>query len=162
MSVLAHISIMVDSCAFGPCDTIERKAIEELQKLEIAGRINPLEIAEATEGEQEQIGTPPVIRKQSSGRVIAATPDCISYEQWQKRRDIRNILFGNKLQLTNSDEIDINNIYTAWHHKYSYFVTYDKKHILSKAGMIWKKFQVRCVTPQGCLKAVTELIQKRV
>jgi len=151
---------MVDSCGFWAPESKESKAFKRLKELEATGVIKLLEISSATDKEQDQIGTPPAIRKQSSNCIIAPF-ECSAYEERQIKKDIRNALFKNKLQLTVSDEVDIKNIYTAWYFRYFYFVTYDKRHILSKANIIWDKFRVRCVTPAECLNSILKM-QKEV
>ena len=159
MKKLNHLPIMFDSCGFWPCDPDERNAVGKLKKLEAMGRIELIEITEATDEEQDQVGTPPVIRCESSSKIIACPPDKTP-EKIRIWQDIRNTLFGDKNQLTDSDKVDINNIYTLSHHSPCYFVTYDKQHILSKKDIILQKFRVNCVMPQECLKLFTDMLSK--
>jgi len=161
MKTLENIFIMVDSCAFWAPIKSEQDAMKKLLELETKDIIiNGLDLAEPTEEEQERAGTPSVIRKQTSGRIIAV-PSCDTSEDRQVWQDIRNTLFKDKAELTRSDLTDINNIYTAWYYpEYTYFITYDKKHILSKAQLIRERFRIQCVTPKECLTLVEKVLQE--
>ena len=154
---IGDIFIMVDSCAFHPPVDIEKAAMDELWKLEEEKKINKLEIGEATEEEMKK--APPQFQNRVNSRICAGV-ELTSLQERQRKREIADVLFPGKTktQLTSGDKRDIQNIFVAsqWH--YYFFVTYDKRHIVSKAEIIMGRFRLRVVTPSQCLKEIKKII----
>ena len=147
---LAYIGIMIDSCAFHPPIPDEKKAMEELWKLD-EQEIIQLEIAEATD--EEMMNAPPRFRDRVNSRICSRDMSNTGEEQ-RKIREISDILFPGKIKMTDSDKVDVRNIFVANKYGIDFFVTFDKKHILKKADSIKKQFNLKVVTPRQCLDVI--------
>ena len=152
-----EIFILVDSCAIYPPQTHDKRAMEQLRALESEEKINKLEISEGKEEEMKKV--PSLLRNWVRDRIVSG--DAIStYDEVLKIKEIKYTLFPQKSKLTASDKIDVRNVFNAWKNKeFSFFVTCDKKHILSKADILWEMYRVKVVTPVECLKEITNIIQ---
>lgn len=152
-----EIFILVDSCAIYPPQANDKKAMEQLRSLESEEKINKLEITEGTEEEMKKV--PSILRNWVRDRIVSG--DAIStIDEVLKLKEIKYMLFPQKGRLTKSDNIDARNVFNAWKNKeYSFFVTCDKKHILSKADILWEMYRVKVITPVECLKEITNIIQ---
>ena len=145
---------MIDSCAFHPPISDEKKAMEKLWKLD-EQEIIQLEIAEATD--EEMINAPLRFRERLNSR-ICARDMANTNEEERKIREIRDILFPGKIKLTDSDKMDVRNVFVASKYSINFFVTCDKNHLLKKADSIKDKFNLKVFTPCQCL----DIIEKKL
>ncbi|MBN1526389.1 MAG: hypothetical protein JW919_02245 [Candidatus Omnitrophica bacterium] len=151
------IFMLVDSCAIYPPEACDKKAMEQLRSLEKEEKINKLEITQGTEEEMKKV--PLLLKDWVKDRIVS--DDAVStINEILKIKEIKNVLFPQKMQLTRGDKIDVRNIFNAQKNReYSFFVTCDKKHILSKADTIWNMYHVKAVSPSDCLREIMSLLQ---
>jgi len=151
---LRHISIMIDSCAFYPPIADEKQAMERLWELDAQGIIQ-LEIAEATD--EEMMNAPPRFRDRVNSRFYSR--DMADTSEEQKRiSEIQKILFPGKMQLADNDKVDVRNIFVATKYAIDFFVTFDKKHLISKAELIKNDLNVQVLTPIQCVDRISQLL----
>lgn len=154
--MLDQIEIFVDACAFHPPVKEEKQAMLELLMLEEKGKIQ-LKIAKSTE--EELMNAPHNMQKHRFNRIIAY-PFIESDEEKRTLIEIESTLFPNRKNIRNGERSDAEHIFCA--HKYGcrYFITYDKRHILSKRDMLLKKWNIIAVTPVEGLDYVREEIKR--
>jgi len=144
-------NIFIDSCAFNPPVESEKNAILELFKLEEEGKI-VIEIPYEVENELSK--APLWIARRRLGKIFTI-PVGLTEGEKKTKCEIRNLLF-NKQNLRQNEVNDVTHIFEAQKYGARYFVTMDKKHILSKAIEIEKRFGMKMVMPSRCLKEIEE------
>lgn len=148
------IYIFFDTCAFWPPQPDEKKAVCRLKELETQRFIN-IEMPHSVE--EELMRAPCKIPQETVGRIFTI-PVGLNMEEQNIKNRIRKILFPKKSELTKSDQNDITHIFEAQKYGCDFFVTVDKRHILSKAEILESQIGVQVLSPTKCLKIVLEKI----
>ena len=147
-------TIFIDSCAYHPAENSEQAAASELRKLCEVGQIicvNPQKVDEELSHAQMPL------RRERLARITTINNlGPLDDAQKQVKREIRELLFGNKPRLEANESNDVDIIFDAKNHEAGYLVTYDKKHLLSKATEIDRRFNMKVVTPSECLRQVQD------
>ena len=149
--------ILLDSVSFYAPVKAERCAAEKMFAFEKQGIIT-LEIAQATEEELKKIKKR--VNQNLWKRIeekIVCMESIDSNSKRSKYNGIKRTLFPNKKPLGDNDERDVRNIYTAYEHRASMFITYDIQHIRSNANLIEKQYGVKAVTPKEGLKYIEKV-----
>ena len=151
------LDVFFDSCALRPPDKNERMATDQI--LELAGSNSPttlvsVGIPEAVLEETDHI---PLIRGITSCYIYSL--DLPSTEAEQKLIfDIKDALFKRTHHLSRNQENDARILFNARKYAADYLVTFDRKHLLAKRGIIQNQFDVRVATPTECLRAIQEYL----
>ena len=147
-------TIFIDSCGYHPAEKSEQAAVSELLKLweeKKIIRINSQKVHE------ELSGAPMPLRRERFGALtFTSNLGHLDDDQKQLKRDIRELLFGKKPRLEKNERNDVDIIFDAINNLAGYLVTYDKKHLLSKAAEIYERFNMQVVTPSECLRQVQD------
>jgi hypothetical protein len=151
------LGIFMDTCAFYPPQKEEKLAANEIFKLYDKYWDDGLLIGISDSVEKELSR----IRHRMTKRVF----DCICTlclppkpDEIKTQDKIRDLIFIDKKLLKRNDRADINNIFEAQKYGYSYFVTTDRAHILSKADKLEEMFRIKALLPSECLKELRQWI----
>ena len=146
-----HVFIAFDACGLGPPEESEKQAVEELLALIDEHEVQ-CDIPEDVAGEVDQHRR---AREKRRGRIISCNPQIGG--KWFL--EVQRILFGTKTDLSPNEINDVRILLNAYHHLCSYFVTFDKKHILSKRDEIKARLGFEVVTPSECLAILREYLR---
>jgi hypothetical protein len=147
-----HVFIAFDACGLGPPEEDEKRAVEELLAL-IDQHDIQCDIPEDVALEVDRHRSARELRR---GRLVACTPQIGDTGFLELQR----LLFGEKSELSPNEINDIRILLTAYHHLCSYFVTYDRSHILSRHEEIKAALGFDVVTPSKCLGILQEYLQE--
>lgn len=143
-------TLFFDTCAFHPPQATEKAVVRKLKELERAGLVH-IEFSFATE--REAMKAPGKVPGETVGRLYTLEVGLNSQEAATRTR-IRALVFANKTRLTPGDENDVTHLFEAQKYGHAFFVTVDRKHILSKAKGLREQFGIRVVSPSECLQAL--------
>lgn len=138
-----HVFIPFDACGLGPPEETEKRAVDAILAL-----IDEHEVqCDIPEDVADEVDRHKRARQMRKGRLVSCNPPI------GERRflEFRRLLFGDRAELLPNEMNDIRILLNAYHHLCSYFVTYDKVHILSKRGEIKSRLGFDVVTPSECL-----------
>lgn len=143
--------IYMDSCAFYPAVSTERQATNRLLDLydmfdDVCITV-PWSVLIETHTLRESIRNK--ITSKLYTRRVSLTPPEIS-----EKHMIRQILFGDRTDLAPNDLADIEHVFEAQKYRAAFFVTVDRKHILSKAHELYERFRLQVMSPTECLKRI--------
>lgn len=149
-----YVSVSFDSSAFWPPQENEKLAVEKLLYLFEQHEVD-FSIPEAV---LEETGRAPQhIRKMAHAHIYNYDVFHTSTEQ-RELLEVQRMLFDTKVNLSKSDINDVRNLQSARKYSCTYFVTFDKRHILSKRDEIKSKLGVQVVTPSECLNKMQEYL----
>lgn len=149
--------IFFDSCAFNPPQETEKTAMDELEKIITDTEDITIEIPYSVKKELSK--APKWIQKKIA-LSIYTLPQNLTDEEKKTQHGIQFLLFGAQQNLNQNQINDTIHIFEAQKYGCRFFVTLDKKHILSKGINIEKRFSLRPITPSECLKIVKKFFQK--
>ena len=145
-----HIFIEFDSCGFAPPVTSEKRAVMELLAL-IEQHEVVLHVPETVAEEMERHSG---ARKIVSGCIVSYDTSNIKTDSELFLR-VKKILFGIK-HAGNVNDVRI--LLAAKQDLCTYFVTYDKRHILNKREEIKRELGFQVVMPSECLQRLQEYL----
>lgn len=146
-----HVFISFDACGLGPPVETEKRAVEKILAL-----IDEHELqCDIPEDVADEVDRHERARQLRKGRLVSCNPSI--GEKWSL--DIHRLLFGEKDDLLQNETNDIRILLNAYHYLCSYFVTYDKTHILSKRDEIKSKLGFDVVTPTECLAVLQRYLE---
>lgn len=149
-----HVFISFDSCAFGPASKDEKIATEKLLKLIKKYEVQ-FSIPQAVSEETER--APKWIREMAQAHIF--NYDLFNTPEEQKELlEVQRMLFGPGDNLSKSEINDARNLLCAKKYACTYFVTFDKKHILNKHKEIRLKLGFQVITPSKCLNKMQEYL----
>lgn len=146
-SIPPYVIIYFDSCGFFPPVRDEKLAAEELLTLIEEHRV-PFSIPEAVLEETSR--APNSVKKIAHAQIH----DCDLFSTQEEQRELSEVkimLFGTVGGISSGKVNDARNLLCAKKNGCTYFVTFDKKHILSKRAEIRSKLGLEVVTPSECL-----------
>lgn len=141
------VRLFFDTCAFHPPVPKEKEASDRLLDLEEKEGIEII-IPFGTYNE-----LPNRLAKFRS-KMISTNKVPLVDEEEKVKLEISTILFSNKPQLQPNEATDIDNLFEALKYGCTFFVTFDKKHILSRSLDLQKRFNLRVASPSECLKYI--------
>jgi len=147
--------IFFDANSFYPPQEKEKIAMTELEKIIYRTEDITLEIPYSVRNELSK--APKWIQTKIS-QSIYTLPRNLVDEEKKTQREILLLLFGTLQNLKGNQINDAIHIFEAQKYGCRYFVTLDKKHILSKRTDIEKRFNLKIVTPSECLEIVKKLV----
>ena len=152
------ISILLDTCALCPPKQEDKNAIVKLFELEDAGKIEKMEIAEATEEELAKLNKiPNELKNRIDGMIICLAKAHTQNERSQIKQ-METLLFPNKKNLSISDSRDVLILFTAFKYGHTHLITANTKHFIEndKSKKLFNLFKIKTMTPDNCLKDVSE------
>jgi predicted nucleic acid-binding protein len=147
-SIPPHIFVSFDSCGFSPPVKEEKLAAAQLLTL-IEDHQVQFSIPEAVLEETSQ--APNSARKIAQAQIYDYDLFTTQEEQ-QELSEVKNMLFGTVDGLSSGKVNDARNLLCAKKYGCTYFVTFDKNHILNKRVEIKSKLGFEAVTPTECLE----------
>lgn len=150
MQHLYFPKIFFDTNTFYPPQASEKKAMSEIEA--IYNQLEDIMIEIPHSVQQELKKAPKWIQSKISP--IYTIKYSLTEEQRKILSEIRLILFPNHMGLKQNEENDAVHIYEAQKYCCQYFVTLDKKHILSKKSELKKRFHLYVITPSECLDII--------
>lgn len=142
-----HIFISFDSSGFSPPVNDEKSAADKLFKLIEEHKVT----SSITEGVMEETSSAPnPVRKLANAQIFDL--DLFDSKDEQLELEIKKLLFGSVDDLSSSKINDARILVCAKKYNCTYFVTYDKKHILNNRIEIKSKLGFEVVTPSECLE----------
>ena len=153
---MTMINVYMDSCAFYPPQEPDKKASKRLFDLYDEDKIS-IEIPYGVKDELSKLKH--TVRKKMLDKTYTIRVPLTSKEEieWQ---DVKQILFGDRSDLRPNDVMDINNVFEAQKYGCVFFVTCDKRHILSKASLLFARFRLQVMSPSQCLRVIEEYLAK--
>lgn len=152
----ARLSLFFDTCAFHPPIPNERKATDDILSLVEAEEI-PLALPRRVD--KELMRAPSFVR--AKALVLPFTRELSPSSSDQEREKlVGEILFPGLQHLKPNQINDVDNVAEAKKYDCCYFVTFDKKDILSKAPEILQKLNMHVVSPSKCLRIIKEWLEQ--
>jgi predicted nucleic acid-binding protein len=147
-SIPPHVIISFDSCGFSPPDKDEKIATEKLLAL-----IEEYQVAfSIPEAVLEETYRAPNRVKQIAHAQIFDYDLFTTQKEQQELSEVKIMLFGTVDGLSSGKVNDARNLLCAKKYSCTYFVTFDKRHILNKRMEIKSKLGFDVVTPNECLE----------
>jgi hypothetical protein len=146
-----HVFIAFDACGLGPPEESEKQALEELLALIDQHEVQ-CDIPEDVAGEVDRHKR---AREKRRGRIVSCNPQIGA----KRFLEVQRILFGAKANLSPNEINDVQILLNAYHHLCGYFVTFNKRHILSKRDEIKSTLGFDAVTPSECLAILRGYLQ---
>ena len=152
-----HICVAYDTCAFWPPDAVEREAALELLAL-----LDPCHIpVEKTQAVDEELNQAPArVRRIANELTCLTSYDMFNTEK--ERRDllkVQRMLFGTRADLRTGDLNDARNLLCSSKYSHTFFVTFGKRHLLSKGSEIRARLNLEVVTPSQCLALIKDFLR---
>ncbi|MEA3351423.1 MAG: type II toxin-antitoxin system VapC family toxin [Chloroflexota bacterium] len=147
-SIPPYVFVSFDSCAFFPPVKEEKLATEKLLTL-IEERQIQFSIPEAVLEETSR--APDRVRKIAHAQIYDYDLFTTQDEQ-RELSEVKIMLFKTIDGISQGNVNDARNLLCAKKYGSTYFVTFDKKHILSKRVEIKSKLGFEVVTPRECLE----------
>ena len=144
----------MDSCAFYPPQKLEKEASNRLFDLYDKGKLD-IEVPYGVVYELSKLNHPVSNKLLDKVHTVPVT---LTSEEYHQMRDIQQVLFSDKRDLQPNDKIDIENVFEAIKHGCAFFVTCDKRHILSKAHELYERFHLQVMCPSDSLKRIETYI----
>jgi predicted nucleic acid-binding protein len=150
-----HVFIVFDSCGFMPPVKTEKLAVENLLNLIEEYQVD-FSIPEAVLEETEQ--APDRVRKLTHAHIFDY--DLFNTQDEQRELlEVKKMLFVKVTNLSKGKINDARNLLCAKKYGCTYFVTFDRKHILSRRSEIKQKLGFEVVTPSECLQELLKYIR---
>jgi len=146
-SIPPHVFLSFDSCGFSPPVKNEKLAVDKLLILIEEYQVQ-FSIPEAV---WEETNRAPNSVKKIAHAQIYDYDLFTTQEEKQELWEVKIMLFGTVAGLSSGKVNDARNLLCAKKHNCTYFVTFDKKHILSRRVEIKSKLGFEAVTPSECL-----------
>lgn len=146
-------NIFVDACACYPPQDNEKLAMDKLFKLMYEEKVS---LVAPYAAQNELDNAPRIVDYKRKPFVYTINMGVQNPKEYKDKIEVRRLLFGDKGVLKRNEINDIANLCEAIREGVRYFVTTDKKHILSKASRIGEKYKVLVVLPSEMLSEVKE------
>jgi predicted nucleic acid-binding protein len=146
-----HVFITFDGCGLAPPVESEKRAVEELLTLIKQHEV----VCDVPESAAEEMERHTRAKQIVGRRIVACDVFDVRSEQFH---EVQEILFGTKTELSEGEINDVRILLNAKHYLCTYFVTFDKKHILSKRDEIRARLGFEVVTPSECLDRLREYL----
>jgi predicted nucleic acid-binding protein len=153
-SIPPHIFISFDSCGFSPPVKDEKVAAEKLLILIEKYQVQ-FSIPEAVLEETNR--APNRVKKIAHAQIYDYDLFTTQDEQ-QELSEVKIMLFGTVDGISPGKVNDARNLLCAKKYGCTYFVTFDKKHILNRRVEIKSKLGIEAVTPSECLEKLLEYL----
>ncbi len=147
-SIPPYVFVSFDSCGFSPPDKDEKLAAEKLLALIEKHQVQ-FSIPEAVLEETSR--APDSVKKIAHAQIYDYDLFTTQDEQ-RELSEVKTMLFGTARGISSGKVNDARNLLCAKKYSCTYFVTFDKKHILSKRVKIKSKLGFEAVTPSECLE----------
>ncbi len=136
--------VFFDANSFCPPQDDEKKAMSEIEKM-----IDQIEnvMIEIPYSVKKEVSLAPKWIRTKITQTIYTLPVTLTDKEIRIKEEIQILLFGNQVNLSQNQVNDIIHIFEAQKYGCRFFVTLDKKHILSKGVEIEKRFILKVVNP---------------
>jgi predicted nucleic acid-binding protein len=147
-SIPPYVFVSFDSCGFSPPIEDEKIAAEKLLALI---EINKIQFSIPEAVLEETSRAPESVKKIAQAQIY--NYDLFTTQDEQRELlEVKVMLFGTATDISPGKVNDARNLVCAKKYSCTYFVTFDKKHILSKRVEIKSKLGFEVVTPSECLE----------
>lgn len=152
---MSPIHIYLDACAFWAPTEVERKAVDRLFELEESKAIPHMLISRVTRDELDSMPSwaRAYVRERCESRIWSWT-GTEELEQRKKLARVQDVLFTDRPTLKKNEQRDVVNVFEAKEGGATFFVTCDKRDILSKQDEIRRELNLSVASPSECLDEV--------
>ncbi len=150
-----HVFVSFDTCAFWPPQESEKLAAKALLALIEQHKVE-FSIPQAV---LEETGRAPNRVREMAHAHIFNYDMFNTPEEQRELLEVQRMLFGTRERLSQGEINDARNLTCSKKYSCTYFVTFDKKHILSKRDEIRSKLGFQVVTPSECLDRMREYLE---